>query len=393
MTTLIARALHTADGTIAYPVLTLQAGHIVRIEAGEPNDSSEVLTLPFLDVHVHGAVGVDFMNATPVAMQQAACFLASRGVAHFLPTTVTDGIEATLRALDQIAQMIEGACHEDGARPVGIHLEGPFLSHIRRGVHPPAKLQPPSIELFERLQQAARGQIKLMTLAPELPGAMELLAYAAAKGVRVSLGHSDANWEQGLAAVQAGATSVTHTFNAMRPLHHRELGLSNVALDCSGSEPAHGSRAGNAALPSVFAELICDGVHVHPAMVRLWLQMKGASRGILVTDGIEATGMPDGEYMLAGIHVTVRDGVCLAGETLAGSVLTMDRAVENVQQFTGTSLAVAARLASQNPAALLGMPELASLQPGVPAHFNAFTMEGRFVAAYRYGRRLSNAVC
>jgi N-acetylglucosamine-6-phosphate deacetylase len=387
MTTLIARALHTANGTIAYPILTLHEGHLVSIESGEPNDSSEVLTSPFLDVHVHGAVGVDFMNASPAAMQRAAGFLASRGVAHYLPTTVTDDVDATLRALDQMAQGIEWEGQHDCAQPIGIHLEGPFLSHIRRGVHPPAKLQPPSIELFERFQQAARGQIKLMTLAPELPGAMDLLQHAVAQGVRVSLGHSDADWEQGMAAVEAGASSVTHTFNAMRPLHHRELGLSNVALDCNrASHPVRTSHL-------VYAELICDGVHVRPAMVRLWLQMKGANLGILVTDGIEATGMPDGEYTLAGMRVTVRDGVCLAGETLAGSVLTMDRAVENVQQFTGVALDVAARLASHNPAAMLGRPELGSLQPGTAAHFNVFSTAGRFVAAYRYGRRLGDAVC
>ena len=178
---------------------------------------------------------------------------------------------------------------------MGIHLEGPFLSHAKRGVHPPAELQPPTVELFERLQQAARGHIRLLTIAPEIPGALDLIAHATHSGTRVSLGHSDATAAQTRAAIAAGAASATHTFNAMRRLDHREPGIAGVVLDAE----------------SLYAELICDGIHVAPEFVRLWLRAKGEERAILVTDGISATGMPDANYLLGELEVTVKNGRCL----------------------------------------------------------------------------------
>ena len=198
---------------------------------------------------------------------------------------------------------------------LGFIWKGLFLSHAKRGVHPAAELQPPSVELFQRFQQAARGQIRLITIAPETPGALELIAYVTQCGTRVSLGHSDATSEETRAAIAAGAVSATHTFNAMRRLDHREPGIAGVVLD---AEP-------------LYAELICDGIHVAPEFVRLWLRAKGDERAILVSDGISATGMPDANYLLGELEVTVKDGRCLLTsdlangvQTLAGSVLTMD---------------------------------------------------------------------
>jgi N-acetylglucosamine-6-phosphate deacetylase len=256
------------------------------------------------------------------------------------------------------------------AVPVGIHLEGPFVSHGKRGVHPEVSIREPSIELFDRLQAAARGHIRLMTLAPELPHALELIEHVTAAGVRVTVGHSMATAEETLAAIAAGATSSTHLFNAMRPLDHREPGIVGTVLD----------RA------DIYAEAICDGVHVHPAIVRLWLKMKGEERAILVTDGMSATGMPDGTYTLGDFEVVVKGGVCLSGETLAGSVLTMDRAVANVQKFTGTSLGAAVRLASGNPARMMGMPQLSLMTPGRPANFNVFDAAGDHTGTIFCGR-------
>ncbi len=383
-TLLTARRLITTDGIVENPRIAIHAdGTIASIEAGKPGseaaDADETtLTPAFFDVHVHGAAGHDAMEGTSEALGCIGRFLATRGVAYFLATTVTAPIDRTLRALEGIADAIDtaneaaesGAAARDealAARPVGIHLEGPFLSHAKRGVHPTTELQPPSVELFQRMQQAARGHIRLLTIAPELPGALDLIAHATCSGVRVSLGHSDATAAQTRAAIAAGAISATHTFNAMRRLDHREPGIAGVVLD------AH----------SLYAELICDGVHVAPEFVRLWLHAKGEDRAILMTDGISATGMPDANYMLGELEVTVKNGRCLLTsslangiETLAGSVLTMDRAIANLRRFTGASLATAVRLASRNPARMTGLDNLGEIAVGRPANFNLYSATG-----------------
>jgi N-acetylglucosamine-6-phosphate deacetylase len=369
-----ARRLILDRGEIEWPVVSVEDGRIVGIEGGEPNGSTETLTAAFFDIHVHGACSHDFMAANGDEITQVGRFLATRGVAHYLPTTVTGPMDLTLRALETLAQAIERAAAETSkapvADPVGIHLEGPFVSHAKRGVHPEVSIREPSVELFDRFQEAARGNIRLMTLAPELPHALELIEHATRAGVRVSMGHSKATAEETLAAIAAGATSSTHLFNAMRPLDHREPGIVGTVLDRE----------------DVYAEAICDGVHVHPAIVRLWLKMKGEERAILVTDGMSATGMPDGTYTLGDFTVEVRDGICLSGETLAGSVLTMDQAVANVQRFTGSPLATAVRLASRNPARMMGMTKLTEMSVGSAANFNVFDAMGDRTGSIVHGR-------
>ena len=377
--TLTARRLITSTEEMEYPVIEVGDGYIRSIVAGDPDGSTQTFAAPFLDVHVHGACTHDFMAATSREIDEVGRFLASHGVGYYLPTTVTSPLDLTMRALETLAGAIEAAPPSpqtgDHAKavPVGIHLEGPFVSHVKRGVHPPGSILEPSIALFDRFQQAARGHIRLMTLAPELPNALDLIEHATRTGVRVTMGHSNATAAQTLAAIAAGATSSTHLFNAMRPLDHREPGIIGTILDRD----------------DVYAEAICDGVHVDPAIVRLWLKVKGEHRAILVTDGMSATGMPDGTYMLGDFPVEVRDGVCLSGSTLAGSVLTMDRAVENLQMFTGSSLAAAVRLASRNPAAMLQLPQLAAIEPGRPAHFNVFDATGRRTGSYFFGQLLN----
>ena len=374
--TLTALRLVTDTGEIEYPVVSVEDGNIVSVEAGPANGSTDTLTAAFFDIHVHGARSFDFMAADPAGITEVGRFLASRGVAHYLPTTVTAPLDLTLRALEHLADAIEHP-HKPGsgapvAVPLGIHLEGPFVSHGKRGVHPDVSIREPSVELFDRLQQAARGHIRLMTMAPELPHALELIEHVTAAGVRVTMGHSMATSAETLAAIAAGATSSTHLFNAMRPLDHREPGIVGTILD----------RA------DVYAEAICDGVHVHPAIIRLWLKMKGEERAILVTDGMSATGVPDGTYKLGDFEVVVKDGVCLSGKTLAGSVLTMDRAVANVRKFTGTPLSAAVRLASRNPARMMGMPHLTQMAPGTPANFNVFDNAGDRTGSIFHGRLL-----
>ena len=377
-TTLTARTLITSVGTIEYPAITIDAdGRIADISTDASIRSDKTLTAGFFDIHIHGAANHDVMDASPAGLGEVQRYLATRGVAHYLPTTVTATIDDTLAALDRLASLIESPTPRNEATPLGIHLEGPFLSHIRRGVHPSELLRQPSVELFTRFQQAARGHIRLMTVAPETPGALETIEYATAQGTRISLGHTNATAAETIAAIAAGAASATHTFNAMRPLENREPGVLGTVLD----------RA------ELFAELICDGIHVNPALVRMWLRLK-AEKAILVTDGISATGMGDGIYALGSLAVQVQGNRCSLvsnPETLAGSVLTLDRAVANLRRFTGASLDESTRCASHHPAAMLRLGDrVGSMQPGSAAHFNQYSADGVLEATFLHGRRIGN---
>ncbi|HEX7158722.1 MAG TPA: N-acetylglucosamine-6-phosphate deacetylase, partial [Edaphobacter sp.] len=366
--TIAARRLITRTETLDYPVLQIENGVITAIDSDPSNGAVDTtLTSTFFDIHTHGAANHDVMEATPEALCAVSRFLATRGVGHYLATTITAPVDQTLRSLEGLAKAIEASRTGNEARPIGIHLEGPFISHAKRGTHPPADIQPPSIALFDLFQQAARGHIRLITIAPEVPGAMELIAHATAQDVRVSIGHTNATAHDAQSAIAAGAASATHTFNAMRSLDHREPGVAGIVLDTE----------------SLFAELICDGIHVAPELVRLWLKAKG-DRGILVTDSMSATGMPDGTYTLGTFKVKVADGRALAADdlahgksTLAGSVLTLDRAVANLQRFTGASLATATRMASQSPAEMMGVTDtVANIAVGQPANLNVFNSAG-----------------
>src|SRR5580692_10450429 len=236
---LTARRLYDGSRLHDHPIVVLEDGRITSIStraAGTVPAGASIIDFPeatlapsFFDIHIHGAAGHDVMEATPKALAAMGAFLASRGTAQFLATTVTAPMDATLRAVAGLAKLIAKPS-ATAARPLGIHLEGPFLSHAKRGVHPPAFLLAPDIAVFERIYDAAEGHVRLITLAPELPGAPQLAAHATARGVRVSLGHSNATAAETRAAIAAGATSATHTFNAMRPLDHREPGILGTVL-------------------------------------------------------------------------------------------------------------------------------------------------------------------
>ncbi len=373
---LAADTLITATGVLDRPLLLLEGPNVQRVTTQAETEAPRgtlhfpgaTLAPGFLDVHVHGAGGRDVMEGTAEAVDTVGRMLARHGTTRYLATTVTASIDATLFGLDGIATAAEHDSDILAARPLGIHLEGPFLAHEKRGVHPPDKLQPPSIELFDCFWQAARGSIRLMTIAPELPGALELITYATGMGVRVSLGHSNAFAVEARAGIAAGAVSATHTFNAMRALDHREPGILGVVLDDE----------------ALYAELICDGIHTTEEAVRLWLRSKGRERAMLVTDGMAATGMPDGKYKLGGLDVDVVSGRCTSGGVLAGSVLTMDRAVANVQEFTGVPLSTAVRLATLNPSRMLGLAD-EDLHAGSEASLTVFRADGGFAGCFVRG--------
>lgn len=376
ITRIAAKALVTSHSVVANPLVTIEDGRVARLadRAAEPAEKIDfdfpecTLTPGFLDIHFHGVAGHDVMNATPNGFAVIARNLARAGVGQFLPTAVTASMDATLQALDRMAAFIEAAPVAHGARGAGIHIEGPFLSHEKRGMHPPQHLLEPSPDRLDRLWNAARGKIRLMTIAPELPGALETIAHATALGIRCSMGHSMATKAQALAGVAAGVVSATHTFNAMRPLDHREPGILGVALT---------ER-------ELYADLICDGHHVAPEAVRLWWKAKGPDRAILITDCLSAAGMPPGVYMAGESKVHVDGDACRneAG-VLAGSVITLDRAVAKFCTMTGADLSLAARLASSNPAQMLGLAD--PVTEGAWADFNLYNSAGTRVATLLRG--------
>jgi N-acetylglucosamine-6-phosphate deacetylase len=383
ISTIAARRLISSDSVVEYPLVRIEDGRINQIENLNAADHERVqatynfreatLVPAYVDIHIHGCAGHDVMEADPPALNAIASYLSSRGVGAYFPTTVTSPKDETLRALAGLATEIKRRAEtiDYGATPLGIHLEGPFLSHLKRGVHTEALLEAPAVSLFDRFWQAAEGQIRLMTIAPELPGATELIAHATALGVRCSMGHSDARVCEAEAGFLAGARSATHTFNAMRAIDHREPGLAAYVLDKQ----------------SLFAEIICDGIHVDPLMVRLFLKAKDKDRVILVTDGMSATGMPDGTYMLGDMKVEVHNGRCTSGGTLAGSVLTLDRGVQNLIDFTDANLSMAVAAASQNPSRLMGIDESwGSLEVGRAANITVLSPSAQVMQTFLAGR-------
>jgi len=387
-TVFTASRLYTPIEEIASPWLVVEDGQITEVssrlgkEAGSAplvDFGDTVLAPGFFDIHLHGGAGLDVMRASPAELPRLGKFLTTHGVTGYFPTTVAAPLDVTCVALERLADAIENAEGDgraaDGdsaqARPLGIHLEGPFLSHKRRGVHPPEYLVEPTVAIFERFWQAARGHVRMMTIAPETSGAMEVIAEAACRNVCVSIGHSDAELPIAQTAVKAGARHATHTFNAMRPLDHRDPGILGEVLTDD----------------RLSADIIVDGIHVAPVVVQLFLQAKGFERAVLITDAISATGMPDGRYQLGPIQVDVKDGKCTSGGSLAGSVLTMDRAVRNVTQFSRWSLKDAVRAATLNPARAVGLAsQHGVLAKGADADFVVLSPAGEVLKTVVRGR-------
>lgn len=305
----------------------------------------------YIDLHVHGGGGAQCNTDDPEEVLSMARFHARHGTTAMLATTVAASIDELEAALAAIANCTSRG---GGAAVLGAHLEGPFISPRRPGAMDRGVFINPDERSLQRLLDAGDGTVRMMTTAPELPGGLEMIRKLAGAGIIVSLGHSDATYDEARAAVRAGARCATHTFNAMPPLHHREPGLLGAVLD----------------LDELSCELICDGIHVHPAALRLAFHAKGLARSTLVTDAMQAAGMPDGEYRLGGATVTVSSGRAeiAGGGSIAGSTLTMDAAVANAVGFLGISLEQAAVLASGNPARLLGLAHRkGAIAPGFDA--------------------------
>jgi N-acetylglucosamine-6-phosphate deacetylase len=318
----------------------------VAVPASAPRyDKRDFSIVPgFIDVHIHGAAGYDVMDASPEALAAITAGVAAGGTTSLVATTVTASEDSTSRAMGAVAGWTERAAreqagHTPSAEILGVHFEGPFISRTRRGVHPEEWIVPPSISLFRRLLAAAKGAARILTLAPELPGAADLIAEALQAGLVVSLGHTDASYAEAMAAISRGARHAAHVFNAMRPFAHRETGVLGAILTSAG----------------VTAELIADGVHVDDAAIRILLATKGPLGLILVSDGTAATGMPDGKYRLGNFEVNVAGGVARNSEgKLAGSTLTLDRALRHMMAL-GVPLREVLPMLTSNPARLLGL--------------------------------------
>jgi N-acetylglucosamine-6-phosphate deacetylase len=303
----------------------------------------------FIDLHAHGAVGVDVMDADPDGLARMARFFATHGVTAWLPATMTatgPDLERALEAVRAVAGPVDG-----GATVLGAYLEGPYLSRARAGA------QDRSLVRVADRAEAARlldpGVVRVLALAPEVEQNRWLVAEAVARGVTVSAGHTDATYGQALQAVGDGVRHVTHAFNAMRPLGHREPGMLGAALT----------------MPELRCELVADNVHVHPAAMALLAQAKGADGVVLVSDAVRATGLPDGAYTVGDRPAFQLDGaIRLADGTLAGSVLTLDRALHNLQAATGRPLTELWPAASHNAARAIGIDDAkGSLEPGKDA--------------------------
>lgn len=292
----------------------------------------------FIDLQINGGLGRDF-TADPASVYELARQLPRWGCTAFLPTFVTSEFEAYRHSLKIVGEATRGA---RGARVLGAHLEGPYLNERYKGAHDSHFLRPPNLAEVKKLVEA--GPVKLMTLAPELPGALEVIKYLVGQGVVVSTGHTAATYEEAIAAYEAGGGYVTHLFNAMPPLHHRDPGLIAAALDNQMARPP-------------YLGLILDGIHVHPAIARLVAGLR-PERLTLVTDAIAGMGMPPGSYKLAGLEIVVDETSARlnnAQKTLAGSILTMDQALRKAIKFLDFSLEKALALVTSNPATVLGL--------------------------------------
>lgn len=336
-------AIHKQDIYIEEGIITAIGGR--QEEAGMQEDALILdaegrFVLPgFIDVHTHGAVGVDVNQADEEGFSKISRFFASQGTTSWLCSILTDTNEKTLWCIREAVRFMKK--QTAGAQLAGIHLEGPFLSPEYKGAMPEALLQQGNTELLRTYQEAAGGAVRYMTVSPEVSGVPELIKQAGDMGIRAAIGHSGADYDTAWDCIRRGAVSATHTFNAMKLMHQHFPAISGAVLESD-----------------IYCEAICDGRHLHPGTVRILLKAKGPDRVIAVTDSIMAAGMPDGEYTLGVNTIIVKDGDArLRDGVRAGSTLTMINALKNLKSYTGRPLEDLVPLLTENPARMLGIYE------------------------------------
>ncbi|MFZ5883109.1 MAG: N-acetylglucosamine-6-phosphate deacetylase [Chloroflexota bacterium] len=339
---ILGATLLTPEAVLPDHSLLIENGRIASIsstplESDAPTLNARGFTVipGLIDIHTHGGNGADVMDATPEAIYTIARFLARHGVTSYLPTTITASPEATRKAIANLRGLPQP---EDGAQHLGVHLEGPYLCHEQRGAQPEAHLRNP--DPAEYTDWFEDDLVRLITLAPELEGAEELIRQAIAHGVEIALGHTAADEATARNAINLGVRQATHIFSGMPAFHHRLLNVLAVALTDD----------------RLYAQAIVDGIHIHPDVVRMLTRVKTPRRLILISDSIRAAGLGDGEYDLGGETVRVQNGITRRAYDggLAGSTLTLDAALRNVMKFSNLSLAEALPMATSVPAEAMG---------------------------------------
>ena len=366
------------DHTFQKKTIYIQDGTIHLLEAdcqtsGTVFDAAGRRIVPgFIDIHTHGAVGVDVNGASAEDLEKIGTFFAKNGTTSWLASILTDTEEQTSRAISQCIEYQASA--GKGAQLLGIHLEGPFLASEFKGAMPEHLLKKGSADLAASYQRQANGNIRYITVSPEVEGVLELIPKLRELGIVVAMGHSGADYDTSMAAIQAGTAACTHTFNAMAPLHQHRPAIIGAALESD-----------------VYCEMICDGLHLHPAIVRLLWKTKGPQRLVAITDSIMAAGLPDGNYHLGVNQVVVEKGDAkLASDgTRAGSTLTQDRALRNLLSFTGLSLEEILPVLTENPAKLIGVYDRkGSIEDGKDADLVVLDEQNQVADVFLQGIRL-----
>ncbi len=351
--------------------ITVENSKIVAIEKTKLHaDRYYPIVVPaFVDSHTHGAAGIDVMNASFEEFLKLSSFYAQHGVGRFFPTTVSDTFENIARVAEKVKKAMQ--IKTPAAKIAGLYIEGPYLSPGKRGAHRPELLKEPDPDELEKFLSRYGDIVKVFAIAPELKGAERVIKLLRRRGIIVSIAHTNATFNETLDAIKAGATRATHVFNAMREFNHREPGVVGAVLTNK----------------RVYCEIICDLVHLHPATVQIVTKTKGPFKTLLITDSMSATGLDDGVYELGQMKVEVKHGVAkLYGqETLAGSTLTMDRAVKNLVFELGVPLRSAFIMSSFTPSRASGIePNL--LEEGTMADFVALDEELNLLAVYIDGQ-------
>lgn len=340
-----------------------------RYEAAQADLMGRKAVPGFIDIHVHGGCGCDTMDGTPQALDTLSAFFASHGTTSILPTTMTGPVSLIRKSAENVYQYMQGP--SKGANILGLHLEGPFLNPSAKGAHPEEYLIPPAISDYRAMTGPSASAVRLVTLAPELPGAMDLSEYLTGQGIVVSIGHTIGGYEQTAHAIGQGLRHACHFYNAMVPLKHREPGTVGAILD-------HDETT---------LELIADLIHVHPAALRLAIARKGPDKTALITDAMAAAGLGDGEYALGGLTVYVRGGEArLSDGTLAGSTLTQDKALSNITKC-GISLEDGVKMLTAAPARILGIGDhKGHLRAGYDGDITVLDQENGVHSVYVQGR-------
>lgn len=354
----------TPVGWLANAMLTIKNGKIIKIEQTDKVCSDNIKVLPALiDTHVHGVMGADTMDANHEALNTMSCFLAQHGIGAFLATTVTESHKKIEAALVQVKQSIKQGVA--GATLLGSYLEGPFFNAVHKGAHPETLLHAPDRKLIEKWLALAEGTLKCIALAPEYPNALEIIAWLRSINIRVMVGHTNADYQTTKAALLAGASGVVHCYNGMSGLHHRNPGVVGAALTIDNCQ----------------TEIIIDGHHVHPAAVDIAYKCCGKNL-LLISDAMRATGMSDGDYQLGKLKVHVQDHIVRTEDgSLAGSTLTIDRAVSNLADYANISFAQAWLHGSFYPANALGIDDtLGSIAPNKLANLVLLNDNNQIVA-------------